>query len=164
MRFISPLRALRLIFLLCWSAGILSVFSHDAHGNVRHLSDSSGNLTDTFDYDAFGNLIARGGTTPTTRLFTGEEFDSDLGLYNLRARYHNPGTGRFWTRDSFEGFLNNPASRHGYSYAQNNPVTGNNFTTYDYNLNRQLTCITRPDGVQINYAHSHKWFTVLTTY
>jgi len=43
-------------------------------------------------------------------LLSGEEFDSDLGLYNLRARYHNPATGRFWTRDSFEGFSSDPRS------------------------------------------------------
>src|SRR6266699_2857347 len=64
-------------------------FGHDGHGNVRYLSDAAGHATDTFDYDAFGSLIAHSGTTPATRLFTGEEFDSDLGLYNLRARYHN---------------------------------------------------------------------------
>src|SRR6185436_7441086 len=31
--------------------------------------------------------------------------------------------------------------------------TGNNFTTYTYNLNRQLTNVTRPDGLQINFAY-----------
>ena len=89
-----------------WSA---THFGHDGHGNVRYLSDA-GHATDTFDYDAFGSLIAHSGATPATRLFTGEEFDSDLGLYNLRARYHNSATGRFWTRDSFEGFSSDPRS------------------------------------------------------
>jgi len=102
-----------------WSA---SHFGQDAHGNVRYLTDASGHVTDTIDYDAFGSVIHRSGTTATTRLFTGEERDPELGLYNLRARYHNPGTGRFWTRDSFEGYLGNPASRHGYAYAASNPL------------------------------------------
>jgi len=31
--------------------------------------------------------------------------------------------------------------------------TGNNFTTYACNLNRQLTNVTRPDGLQINFAY-----------
>jgi RHS repeat-associated protein len=60
---------------------------HDAHG---HLTDLSGNVTDSYDYDAFGNLIARAGSTPNNHLYTGEQFDPDLGLYYLRARYHNP--------------------------------------------------------------------------
>jgi RHS repeat-associated protein len=102
-----------------WSA---THFGHDAHGNVRTLSDLNGQITDRLDYDAFGNVIARSGSTPVARLFTGEELDGHLGLYNLRARYQNPGTGRFWTRDSFEGYAGDPASRHGYAYAQNDPV------------------------------------------
>jgi len=55
-------------------------------------------------------------------LFTGEEFDLDLGLYYLRARYHNPDTGRFWSQDSFEGFGNDPTSLHKYTYCGSNPV------------------------------------------
>ncbi|HYV29794.1 MAG TPA: RHS repeat-associated core domain-containing protein, partial [Candidatus Binatia bacterium] len=97
-------------------------FGRDGHGNVRYLSDAAGHATDTFDYDAFGSLIAHSGATPATRLFSGEEFDSDLGLYNLRARYHNPATGRFWTRDSFEGFSSDPRSLHAYGYAYSDPV------------------------------------------
>ena len=31
--------------------------------------------------------------------YRGEQYDSDLGLYYLRARYYNPVTGRFLSRD-----------------------------------------------------------------
>ncbi len=74
------------------------------------------------DYDAFGNLIARTGSTPNSYLFTSEQFDSDLGLCYLRARYHNPDTGRFWTQDLFAGFGEDPTSLHKYTYCGNNPV------------------------------------------
>ena len=87
-----------------------------------YVTDGSGQVTDTFDYDTGGNLIGRSGATPTTRLFTGEEYDPELGLYNLRARYHNPNTGRFWTRDTVEGSQSDPRSQHLYAYAGNNPV------------------------------------------
>jgi len=99
-----------------------SFYGHDGHGSIRHLTDGSGNVTDTYAYDAFGHLIDNQGSTPNTRLFTGEEFDLDLGLYYLRARYHNPDTGRFWTQDSFPGFQEDPASLHKYTYAHNDPV------------------------------------------
>src|SRR5258708_4142407 len=46
--------------------------------------------TVTYDYDAFGNKINSTGTTPNNFLYRGEFFDSDLGLYYLRARYYNP--------------------------------------------------------------------------
>jgi len=102
-----------------WTA---SYYGYDGHGNTRFLSDANGLVTDTYDYDAFGNLIARTGSTPNNYLFTGEQYDSDLGLYYLRARYHNPSTGRFWSMDEFEGFGSDPSSLHKYTYCNNNPV------------------------------------------
>lgn len=33
------------------------------------------------------------------------------------------------------------------------PLTGNNFTTYGYNLDKQLTNVTRPDGLAIDFAY-----------
>jgi RHS repeat-associated protein len=99
-----------------------SFYGYDGHNSVHYLTDPNGFVTDTYDYDAFGNLIARTGDTPNDYLFTGEQYDSDLGLYYLRARYHNADTGRFWTQDSFEGFGSDPASLHKYTYCANNPV------------------------------------------
>lgn len=101
-----------------WTA---SYYGRDGHGNVRLLTDQNVNVTDTYDYDAFGNFIARTGTTPNIYLFTGEQFDPDLGLYCLRARYHNPSTGRFWSMDTFEGEEGDPTTLHKYSYCQNEP-------------------------------------------
>jgi RHS repeat-associated protein len=69
---------------------------------VRYLTDPSGQVTDAYDYDAFGNVVNQTGSTPNTRLFAGEEFDPDLGLQYLRSRYVDPQRGRFWARDSFE--------------------------------------------------------------
>ena len=34
-----------------------SYYGFDGHGSVRYLTDSTGAVTDTYDYDAFGNLI-----------------------------------------------------------------------------------------------------------
>lgn len=102
-----------------WTA---SFFGYDGHNNVRYLTDPNGNVTDSYDYDAFGNLLAFTGSTPNVHLYSGEEFDLDLGLYYLRARYHNPNTGRFWTQDSFEGVASDPSTLHKYAYCGNNPL------------------------------------------
>ncbi len=99
-----------------------SFYGYDGHDDIRYLTDVDGNVTDTYDYDAFGNLIARTGNTANNYLFTGEQFDADLGLYYLRARYHNVDTGRFWNMDTFEGTKNDPLSLHKYLYANCNPV------------------------------------------
>jgi RHS repeat-associated protein len=78
---------------------------------------------------ASGHFPAAGDTLhasfPNAHLFTGEEFDADLGLYHLRARYHNPDTGRFWTQDGFEGFGSDPASLHKYAYCGKGSVLDN---------------------------------------
>jgi len=102
-----------------WTA---SQFGNDAHGNIRYLTDGAGRATDSFEYDAFGSLIGHTGHTPASKMYNGEEFDGDLGMYNLRARYQHPGTGRFWTRDTFEGYQDAPSSLNAYTYTGNNPV------------------------------------------
>ena len=47
-------------------------YGYDGHGSVRFLTDALGQITDTYDYDAFGNLISRTGTTSNDYLYTGE--------------------------------------------------------------------------------------------
>jgi RHS repeat-associated protein len=94
----------------------------DGHGSVRALTDATGTVTDTYDYDAFGNLIHSTGTTYNNYLFAGEQFDPDLNLYYNRARYLNTGTGRFWTIDTDEGLDQDPLSLHKYLYADANPI------------------------------------------
>ena len=98
----------------------------DGHGSVRALTDPTGVVTDTYDYDAFGNLIHSSTTlsTPTLNnyLFAGEQFDSDIGLYYNRARYLNVSTGRFWTMDSVDGDDESPLSLHRYLYVSAEPV------------------------------------------
>jgi RHS repeat-associated protein len=54
--------------------------------------------------------------------YRGEQWDSDLGLYYLRARYYNPATGRFMSRDPYDGNEISPISLHKYLYAGSNPV------------------------------------------
>jgi RHS repeat-associated protein len=104
---------------------VTSFFIYDGEGNIRMLTDANGNVTDTYDYDAYGNVINRTGNTPNNRLYHGEEWDPDLGMYYLRSRYYQPETGRFFTMDSYEGDNNDPASIHKYLYANANPI--NNF-------------------------------------
>jgi len=97
-------------------------YVHDGHGSVRALTDANGTVTDTYDYDAFGNLIHSTGTSPNNYLFAGEQFDPDLNLYYNRARYLSISTGRSWTADKFEGVADDPGTLHHYLYTFANPV------------------------------------------
>jgi len=89
---------------------------------VRFLSNALGQVTDTYDYDAFGTLLVANGATANSFLYCGEMFDADLGLYYLRARLMNPLTGRMWTADSYEGRQKDPRSLHKYMYANGDGV------------------------------------------
>jgi RHS repeat-associated protein len=59
---------------------------------------------------------------------SGEQYDPDLGLYYLRARYYNPATGRFLSRDPEDGVVTDPATLHKYFYAGGDPVNGSDPT------------------------------------
>lgn len=54
-------------------------------------------------------------------LFAGE-WQDPTGLIYLRARYYDPATGRFLSRDPYPGGLDDPSSLHPYAYCGNNPV------------------------------------------
>ena len=97
-------------------------YGYDGHGSVRYLTDASGAVTDTYTYDAFGNLINSTGSTANNYLFAGEQFDPDLGLYYNRARYLDVRVGRFWGMDTDEGDDQEPLSLHKYLYARANPL------------------------------------------
>jgi RHS repeat-associated protein len=99
-----------------------SFYVYDGAGSVRQLTNAAGAVTDTYEYDAFGNKINSTGTTPNNYLYRGEQYDPDLGLYYLRARYYDPATGRFFSRDSENGKLYDQATFHKYLYAGGNPV------------------------------------------
>jgi len=106
-----------------------SYFGYDGGGNVRQLTNSAGTITDTYEYDAYGNVLVTTGSTPNNYLYRGEQFDSDMGLYYLRARYYNPQTGRFMSRDPYDpelideyGNPTDPRYLHKYLYTNGDPV------------------------------------------
>ena len=101
-----------------------SFYEYDGGGSVRQLTNSTGQVTDKYEYDAFGHSFTLSGTTPNNYLYQGEQFDSDLGLYYLRARYYNPQTGRFLSRDPEDGDYTDPKTLHKYLYANGDPVNG----------------------------------------
>jgi len=57
--------------------------------------------------------------------FAGELYDGGFGepkLLYLRARYYDPGTGRFMTRDPLPGVIATPRTLNRYGYTANNPT------------------------------------------
>ncbi len=103
--------------------GVASYYHYDGLGSTRSLTDSLGNLSDHYDYEAFGEVLNRTGSTENEYLFAGEQFDSSLDQYYLRARYYNPASGRFTQQDTWMGNNYDPVSLHKYLYANVDPVS-----------------------------------------
>lgn len=101
-----------------------SYYISDHQLSTRYLADANGNITDTYDYDAFGKLTSSTGETENEFLYTGQQYDSNIGYYYLRARYMDTQNGRFINRDYYEGDIYEPTSLHKYTYVHNNPVMG----------------------------------------
>jgi len=100
----------------------VSFYHADGLGSARLLTNPSGTATDSYQYQAFGELESQEGTTDNNYLFTGEQYDPNLGFYYLRARYMNPASGRFVSQDSWMGRSFDPVSLHKYAYANGDGV------------------------------------------
>ena len=79
-------------------------------------------IKETVSKDAFGEMIRQSGTTPNEWRYEGEQYDQGSGLYDLRARWMDPGVGRFTSRDTFSGTQTDPISLHPYLYTEDDPV------------------------------------------
>jgi len=101
--------------------GSIAYYHFDALGSTRVLTDATGTVTDTYAYDAWGNLMARTGTTTQPYQFVGELGyhthwqDAHLTLLQLGIRFYDPQVGRFGQRDPAAEWLSH------YPYAADNP-------------------------------------------
>jgi RHS repeat-associated protein len=94
----------------------------DGLGSVRQLADGAGGVTLAQGYTPFGVFLWSEGSGASGYGFTGEQEDPSAGLVFLRARYYDPATGRFISKDPFPGKMARPASFNPYLYAYNNPL------------------------------------------
>jgi RHS repeat-associated protein len=78
-------------------------YHHDGLGSVTDITSSSGTALAWTEYTPFGAPRASASTSQAPAVnpfrFTGEYRDSVTGLYHLRARQYDPGTGRFTALD-----------------------------------------------------------------
>jgi RHS repeat-associated protein len=96
----------------------------DALGSPTDLTSTSGAIASIRKYDAWGSY--RDATAPSSadeKLgYTGHQYDPETGLVYARARYYDPEVGRFISRDTFEGWLEDSPSLHRYVYGNGNPL------------------------------------------
>lgn len=103
--------------LIAFKDGTATYFVIKDHlGSTRVLFKSTGSQYSTYDYSPFGSLMRATISGDVIYRFTGQEFDSEFGLYNFRARFYDDELGIFYAVDpSGQNF--SP-----FSYAGNNPI------------------------------------------
>jgi len=112
--------------------GTIRYLHQDALGSTVMETGSNGEVVREYDYDVYGGMLGLAGGTGsgleqynaegTRYLYTDQEFDSESNLYYYNARYYNPSTGRFLSRDPILGQPGNVLSNNPYIYVQNNPL------------------------------------------
>jgi RHS repeat-associated protein len=107
------------------SGSTVSYFHPDGLGSTADLTAGVGGASRwTWSYEPFGAIRSEqqwGTGQPANPMrFTGEYLDP-TGLYHLRARQYDPGTGRFLSRDPVAAPLNLPFVS-AYAYVTNRPT------------------------------------------
>lgn len=109
--------------LLAVRAGGTTYYALTDHQNTVHgFVDATGALVARYVYDAWGNILESSVSIPALAdnryLFQGREYSWSTGLYNFRARWYDPATGRWLSKDpiGLDGGMNL------YAFCGNDPV------------------------------------------
>jgi RHS repeat-associated protein len=103
-----------------YDSGTWAYHVYDGLGSVRHLADPVGQVVQSYSFSPFGVPLGESGGEPYG--FTGEWWDADAALLYLRARWYEPGVGRFISKDPLSGFVSNLQSFNLYTYVLGNPI------------------------------------------
>lgn len=97
--------------------GVATYLHPDQIGSTRLITDATGGVVATYTFDGYGNQTAKTGSANTPLGFTGQYTDAETGFQYLRARYYDPATAQFLTRDPIESI-----TREAYGYVGGNPL------------------------------------------
>jgi RHS repeat-associated protein len=94
----------------------------DHLGSTAITTNSSGLKNSEIRYMPWGMTRYTSGSSPTTFLFTGQRFQSEIGLYFYGTRWYDPYLNRWIQPDNIIPDSYNPLDWDRYSYTRNNPI------------------------------------------
>jgi RHS repeat-associated protein len=98
--------------------------ARDGGKSVRAEVDGTGAVTGSWRYRAYGE-IAQGGPGPLVPVllgYAGQLLDPS-GLYYMRARWYDPATARFLSRDPVAGLPSSPGTLNSFGYVAGRPTS-----------------------------------------
>lgn len=124
--------------------GAVATYHFDIQSSTIAITDSGGNVTDSYAYDSFGVLANSDGGSAQPFHYLGRYgiMDDGNSLLYARARYFSPQLGRFLTKDPVTGKDSDSQSLNRYVYALNNPVRfrdTSGFTAQEFNGSSHLS-------------------------
>lgn len=99
------------------SGATVTYLHQDQQGSIRLLTDSAGSAAGAYSYDPHGNVSGHGGSAIVSLQYDGQYTDAESGFQYLRARYYDPSTSQFVSRDPYTPLTEAP-----FSYANNDPL------------------------------------------
>jgi len=93
----------------------------DHLGSVTVLAQG-GSPAGVTRYLPYGAIRLETGVWVTDRRFTGQRWETSLGLYDYQARFYDPALGRFLQPDPLVPQAGDPSSLNRYAYARLNPL------------------------------------------
>ncbi|MEL4892303.1 RHS domain-containing protein [Xanthomonas protegens] len=100
-------------------AETVEYFHTDALGTPIAVTDTSGTLIETSEYEPYGKLLNRPVTDGPG--FTGHVQDAATGLTYMQQRYYDPVIGRFLSVDPVTPYKSPSVQFNRYGYARNSP-------------------------------------------
>lgn len=98
-------------------------YLYNGHGDVVNLISRTGEVKNTYYYDAFGVVEESVENVDNNFKYSKYEYDKETGKYYLKSRMYGPTIARFMQEDTYRGKTNDPLSLNLYTYCVNEPLT-----------------------------------------
>jgi RHS repeat-associated protein len=118
----------------------------DNLGSTVLMTDANAAVEGRLRYFPYGSMRYEswaGGVPLTDKLFTGQQRESELGLYNYVARFYSNAVGRFPQADTIVPEPADPRAYNRYAYVYNSPA---NFTDPSGHCIPDITCSGQDDN------------------
>lgn len=113
----------QLLYSIDMSSGDTTFYHFDRAGSTLALTDEMGTVTDSYAYGPYGErLVHNGGSNQPFTYIGRHGVREEGGLYQMGARYYDPSSARFLSRDPLPPRLEDPSSLNRYAYAAGNPM------------------------------------------